>query len=80
MNKYSSYSAKIKLDKQYQGSVVKAVFGSMWMFWRSYLLQGGIFDGRAGFTLALMNAHGSFYRSIKQCYPDQNFILMEKDT
>ena len=79
MNKYSSYSAQIKLKNNQHGSVWKAFAGSSWMFWRSYILQGGIFDGRAGLILAMMNAHSSFYRSIKQCYPDLNLILMEKE-
>jgi glycosyltransferase involved in cell wall biosynthesis len=74
MNLYSSYSAKIKLQKQNYGSIWKAILGSGWMFVRCYFLQGGLFDGRAGLILSIMNAHSSFYRSVKQFYPD----LVEK--
>ena len=72
MNLYSSYSANIRLTNHKSSSAWKAIAGSMWMFWRCYILQGGIFDGRNGFLLAMLSAHGSFYRSIKQCYPDNN--------
>jgi len=72
MDRYSSYSAKIRLNEKKYMSVSRACFGAMWMFFRCYLLQRGFLDGRSGFILAILNAQGSFYRGIKQIYPDQS--------
>lgn len=71
-NRYSSYSAKIKITNGKKGSFAKAIFGSSWMFIRCYFLQRGFLDGKAGFLCAIFNAEGSFYRSVKQLYQDQN--------
>lgn len=72
MNKYSSYSAKLKLQEQKPKSFLKCFLGAYWMFFRCYLLQKGFLDGRAGLVLAIINAEGSFYRGIKQIYKDTN--------
>lgn len=70
INRYSSYSAKIKLNNKKPASLSKTMFGSCWMFFRSYLLQGGFLDGKAGLVFALFNAQGTMYRGLKQVYPD----------
>ena len=70
INKYSSYSAKILIQKQKNISILKIVLGSCWMFFRCYFLQRGFLDGKEGFLLAIFNAQGSFYRGIKQQYRD----------
>jgi glycosyltransferase involved in cell wall biosynthesis len=70
LNKYSSYSAKIKISKQKKPSFLKIILATGWMFFRCYILQKGMFDGKAGFLLAVFNAQGTFYRGIKQHYQD----------
>ena len=80
MNRYSSYSAKRKIQRHQSSNLGKACFGSLWMFFRCYVLQGGLWDGRAGFVLACLNAHGSFYRAIKQIYPDGDLTRWPDDT
>lgn len=70
MNLYSSYSAKIRLQNQSNASMTKSLGSAVWMFFRCYVLQLGFIDGRDGFLFALLNAHGSLYRGIKQIYPD----------
>lgn len=70
MNKYSSYSAQIRIESHKTSNFCKALLGPAWMFFRCYVLQRGFLDGKAGFLLALMSAQGTFYRSIKQIYPD----------
>lgn len=70
MNRYSSYSAKIRINAHRKPSLWKSLFGAWWMFFRCYFLQRGFLDGRAGFLLAVLNAQGSLYRGIKQLYPD----------
>ena len=40
------------------------------MFFRCYFLQGGFLDGKIGFLFAVFSAQGSFYRGMKQLYPD----------
>jgi len=71
INRYSSYSAKIRLKKNNPASMSKTLASSSWMFLRCYFLQRGFLDGKEGFLFALLNAQGSFYRGIKQLYPDR---------
>lgn len=73
MDRYSSYSAQIRLAEKKPISLTRACLGAIWMFLRCYVLQRGFLDGRAGFILAILNAQGSFYRGIKQLYPDKSF-------
>lgn len=76
INRYSSYSAKIQLEKKRKKSLMMTCLGSFWMFFRSYLLQGGLWDGRAGFLFSIFNAWGTFCRGVKQIYPDKNLSDM----
>ena len=74
MNRYSSYSAQIRLQAKKRHSLLKTLMSSFWMFFRCYVLQAGFFDGRAGFLFATLNAQGSFYRGMKQIYVDQQVL------
>ncbi|MDF1677530.1 MAG: glycosyltransferase family 2 protein [Legionellaceae bacterium] len=71
MDKYSSYSARIRLNEAKKAGLTRSVLGATWMFLRCYVLQRGFLDGRAGFMLAILNAQGSFYRGVKQVYQDK---------
>lgn len=70
INRYSSYSAKIKIERNKSASFAKTMLGTSWMFFRCYILQRGFLDGRVGFLFAVFNAQGTFYRGIKQLYRD----------
>lgn len=70
INRYSSYSAKIRLDKNKSSNLVKAMIGSSWMFFRCYFIKRGFLDGKEGFLLAVFTAQGTFYKGIKQIYRD----------
>ncbi|WP_367606301.1 glycosyltransferase family 2 protein [Legionella sp. W05-934-2] len=70
INRYSSYSAKIRLDNNKRGNLFITFVKSMWMFTRCYILQRGFLDGKSGLLFAIFNAQGTFYRGIKQLYPD----------
>ncbi|MDI9819667.1 MULTISPECIES: glycosyltransferase family 2 protein [unclassified Legionella] len=70
MNKYSSYSAKIRIENKKSPSFVKTLSATAWMFFRCYFLQRGFLDGKAGFLFAALNAQGTFYRGMKQIYRD----------
>lgn len=72
MNRYSSYSAKIRIDKHRSTNLLKILAGTSWMFLRCYVLQRGFMDGQAGFLMACFNAQGTFYRGIKQLYRDDH--------
>lgn len=72
INRYSSYSAKISITKKKRAALSKTLISTCWMFVRCYFLQRGFLDGKAGFLFAMLNAQGSFYRGIKQLYPDQH--------
>lgn len=70
MNKYSSYTATLRLQKAHQPGFLKTLVSSAWMFFRCYVLQRGFLDGKPGFILAFLNAQGAFYRGVKCIYPD----------
>lgn len=71
INFYSSYSANIKINANKSPSLTKTFFSTFWMFWRCYLMQRGFLDGKAGLLFAIFNAHGSWYRGIKQIFKDK---------
>ncbi|KTD35135.1 glycosyltransferase family 2 protein [Legionella israelensis] len=72
INRYSSYSAKIRIAKNQNPSLIKTLLSTLWMFCRCYFLQRGILDGKPGFLFAVLNAQGTFYRGIKQIYKDSD--------
>ena len=72
LNKYSSYSAKIRIANNRKPSFIRVLAATGWMFGRCYLLQRGFLDGRLGFLFALFSAQGTFYRGIKQIYTDNH--------
>lgn len=71
INKYSSYTAKTRLQKGKTSSISKALLSSWWMFFRCYFIQRGFLDGRAGMMLAILSAQGSFFRAIKLVYREE---------
>lgn len=72
INRYSSYSARIRLKKNQSPSFLGIIINTCWMFFRCLILQRGFMDGRAGLILAVFKAQGTFYRGIKQLYPDRD--------
>lgn len=76
INRYSSYSAKIKIEKNKKTGFTKTIAGTTWMFFRCYFLQRGFLDGKAGFLFAVLSAQGTFYRGIKQIYQDSQLDLL----
>ena len=76
MNRYSSCSAKIRLEENRHPSLLSAALSSGWMFFRCYLVQCGFMDGREGFLFAVLNAQGAFFRRVKQMYPDQEPVSL----
>lgn len=71
VNRYSSYTAKTRINQKKSASVAKTIMGTAWMFFRCYILQRGFLDGKDGLVLASINAQGTFYRGLKQVYPDK---------
>lgn len=71
MNRYSSYSAAIRIKEKKPASFLKTMLGTSWMFFRCYFLQRGFLDGREGLLFAVLNAQGTFYRGMKQLYHDR---------
>lgn len=76
INRYSSYSAKIKIEKNKTSSFSKTLLGTAWMFFRCYFLQRGFLDGKPGFLFAVFNAQGTFYRGVKQLYKDAKLVQL----
>ncbi len=76
MNRYSSYTARERLNKGKKGSSLVTILGSLWMFLRCYIIQRGFMDGRDGFVMAVLSAQGTLSRGLKQLYPDKSLIQM----
>ncbi len=72
LNKYSSYSAKIRIAEKRAPGFVSILAATLWMFTRCFILQRGFLDGKLGFLFAIFSAQGTFYRGIKQVYKDAN--------
>jgi glycosyltransferase involved in cell wall biosynthesis len=71
MNHYSSLSANQKKYASHRkNKILGAIFGATWMFMRNYFLKMWCLDGSQGFLLAVYQAQGSWYRYIKQMYPN----------
>jgi glycosyltransferase involved in cell wall biosynthesis len=51
-----------KLRARGRGGPLSALVHGAWAFLRGYLLRLGFLDGRAGFTIAALNARGTFLR------------------
>jgi glycosyltransferase involved in cell wall biosynthesis len=78
LNKYSSYSAKIRIESKKRIGFNRTVMNTAWMFFRCFVIQRGFLDGRLGFLFALFSAQGAFYRGIKQIYSDTNINQLPK--
>jgi glycosyltransferase involved in cell wall biosynthesis len=72
LNKYSSYSAKIRIGSGKKTGFIRVLISTGWMFGRCFILQRGFLDGKLGFLFALFSAQGTFYRGMKQIYRDRN--------
>ncbi|KTD30793.1 lipopolysaccharide biosynthesis glycosyltransferase [Legionella moravica] len=72
LNKYSSYSAKIRIESNKKMSFIRVLASTSWMFSRCFILQRGFLDGKLGFLFAVISAQGTFYRGVKQIYRDRN--------
>lgn len=72
MNRYSSASARMRVERGKGGSVGGAVAHGLWAFLRTYLLRAGFLDGREGFVLAVANAEGTYYRYLKAWLATRN--------
>lgn len=72
LNKYSSYSAKVRIESNKKTGFIRTLISAGWMFGRCFILQRGFLDGKLGFLFALFHAQGAFYRGIKQMYKDRN--------
>jgi glycosyltransferase involved in cell wall biosynthesis len=72
LNKYSSYSAKIRIESHKKGGFFRTLMATCWMFGRCFILQRGFLDGKLGFLFAVFSAQGTFYRGMKQIYKDNN--------
>lgn len=80
MNRYSSYSARIRRQQSEPPSLWRAIMSASWMFFRCFILQRGFMDGKEGYLLAVFNAEGAFYRSVKQIYPDRKISDLAQTT
>lgn len=72
VNQYSSAGAKMMQQRGKKTSLKGAVMRGLWSFFRTYILRGGILDGREGFMLSVSNAEGTYYRYLKLMLMNRN--------
>jgi len=65
VNRYSEIRAKT-IKKKLHPSVI--VIKSLFAFFRTYILRGGILDGTPGLVISFSNANGVFWKHIKRYY------------
>ena len=65
VNRYSSLSAPVVIERGDRPSLFTAIFHGAGAFLRTYFLRCGFLDGSHGFMLAVSNAEGSYYRYVK---------------
>ena len=65
IDRYSTASAEQAFAKGKTSSPLKALLHGLWAFIRTYFIRAGFLDGAQGFTLAMSNAQGAYYRYIK---------------
>ncbi|MBC8119644.1 MAG: glycosyltransferase family 2 protein [Burkholderiaceae bacterium] len=65
VNRYSSLSAPIVIERGGRPTLLTAVVHGAAAFLRTYVLKRGFLDGAHGFMLAVSNAEGSYYRYVK---------------
>jgi len=66
--RYAELGAQKLRSNGHRGGVATALLHAAWTFVRGYLLRGGFLDGRAGWTIARLNALGTYlkYRLIEE--------------
>jgi glycosyltransferase involved in cell wall biosynthesis len=65
LDRYSTASAEQAFAQGKTSSPLKAVLHGVWAFIRTYIIRAGFLDGGQGFTLAISNGQGTYYRYIK---------------
>lgn len=65
LNRYSTDGAQQRLREGKTANFATALLHGSWTFLRSYFLQLGFLDGKAGFLIAVSNAEYNFYRYLK---------------
>lgn len=65
LNDYSNFCAQEMHRKEIRSSYAKAVSHGVFMFFKSFILKRGIFDGMDGLVISLTKAGGSFFKYAK---------------
>lgn len=65
MERYSSLGSKEMFMRGKRANALSPVSHGLWMFMRTYLLEGGVLDGFDGLIISIMNAGGSFLKYAK---------------
>jgi glycosyltransferase involved in cell wall biosynthesis len=65
MDRYSTAAAIQAFSRGKRATLRSAIGHGLWAFLRTYLFRAGFLDGVQGFTLAISNAEGTYYRYLK---------------
>lgn len=64
-NKYTTLAARNYFRNGRKASRMKILLSPVFTFFRAYFFKRGFLDGKHGFVLAVMHAHGSFVKYVK---------------
>lgn len=65
VNKFSSLKAELLHEAGRKANILQLCFSPIVHFLKSFILQAGFLDGRAGFNIAVNSAHGTFLKYAK---------------
>jgi glycosyltransferase involved in cell wall biosynthesis len=65
MDHYSNLGSAVLKNKTNSANPLKAVARGCWMFFKTYFLELGFWDGFDGFVISITNAGGSFFKYAK---------------
>ena len=71
MQRYATAAAEQAFARGKKSSPLKAITHGAWTFIRTYILQAGFLDGSQGFSLAISNMQGTYYRYMKLWHLNQ---------
>ncbi|MEN9654489.1 MAG: lipopolysaccharide core biosynthesis glycosyltransferase waaE [Chlamydiota bacterium] len=64
--KMEHYSTLFAQERQSKSSLSRAIGHGLFAFFRSYLFQRGILDGKEGFIISAYNAQTTYYKHLKE--------------
>lgn len=65
--RYSTLGAQRMAGEGKRSGLIKALAHAIWAFIQHFIVKRGLFDGQAGFAIALYNFESTYYKYMKLC-------------